>query len=352
MHGRNYHADDQARNLAILLAISLVKSYIPQRLQFLVFPWPDRQCICASDKSGLSYMPGLNDWAFQITAKRELRPIQNSMDGTRVVRIIELYNNKYFVGEMFPPSVRSWPKETELVKASNWEQVQDYVLSVRASKRLAAEAYSFDFVDTTEKYSYMLIGSIPEATSGVTGEHIYSIMIEVEKQCAHYGVPLVGHCTDSASNALNALIKLASPTTFLCELSIKFIGLPRQDFIFYAPVLRTGYPSIAYPCWDHSGCTVLRNLMNKRISIIASIGNQSDHISKANVACIQDLHLLKHFKPTSTIKYADISSVIKQNCDATSRVLSQKAVDELASSVPDSEGTQLYLQAALWTHAP
>ena len=98
----------------------------------------------------------------------------------------------------------------------------------------------------------MLIGSIPEATSGVTGEHIYSIMIEVEKQCSHYGVPLVGHCTDSASNALNALIKLASPTTFLCELSLKFVGLPRQDFIFYAPVLRAGYPSIAYPCWANS----------------------------------------------------------------------------------------------------
>ena len=111
----------------------------------------------------------------------------------------------------------------------------------------------------------MLIGSIPEATSGVTGEHIYSIMIEVEKQCAHYGVPLVGHCTDSASNALNALIKLASSSTFLCEQNIKFVGLARQDFIFYAPVFRNGYPSIAYPYWDHSGRTVLRNLMNKKI---------------------------------------------------------------------------------------
>ena len=66
-------------------------------------------------------------------------------------------------------------------------------------------------------------------------------------------VPLVGHCTDSASNALNALIKLASPTAFLCELNIKFVGLPCQYFIFYAPVLRYDYTSIAYPCWDHSG---------------------------------------------------------------------------------------------------
>ena len=150
------------------------------------------------------------------------------MDGTRIVRIIEFFNNKYLVGEMFPPSVRSWPKETEFIKASSWEQVQEYVLSVRASNRLAAEAYSFDFVDTTGKLSDMLIGSIPEATSGVTGEHIYSIMIEVEKQCAHYGVPLVGHCTDSASNALNALIKLASSSTFLCEQNkIRWLSTPR-----------------------------------------------------------------------------------------------------------------------------
>ena len=84
------------------------------------------------------------------------------------------------------------PKKQSLSKlaSSTWEQIQDYVLSVRALNRLAAEAHSFDFVDSTGKYSDMLIGSIPEATSGVTGEHIYSIMIEVEKQCSHYGVPL------------------------------------------------------------------------------------------------------------------------------------------------------------------
>ena len=83
--------------------------------------------------------------------------------------------------------------------------------------------------------------------------------------------------------------------------------------------------------------------MNKKLSIIASFGNQGNHISKAKVASIQDLHLLKHLKPTSTIKYADISSLIKQNCDATSQVLTQKVVDQLASNVPDSEGTQLFL---------
>ena len=118
MHGRNYHADDQARNLAILLSDKLGEKLYTTMAPILGLPLARQtQCIRASDKSSFSYMPGLNDWAFQIIAKRELRPIQNSMDGTRVVRIIELYN-KYLVGEMFPPSVRSWPKETELVKAS------------------------------------------------------------------------------------------------------------------------------------------------------------------------------------------------------------------------------------------
>ena len=88
----------------------------------------------------------------------------------------------------------------------------------------------------------MLIGYIPEATSGVTGEHIYSIMIQLEKQWAHYGASLVDHCTDSASNALTTLIKHASPSTFLCEQIIKFVGLPRQDFIFYAAVLMVILP--------------------------------------------------------------------------------------------------------------
>ena len=95
MHGRNYHADDQARNLAILLSNKLGEKLYTTTAPILGLPLARQaQRICASDKSGFSYMPGLNDWAFQTIAKRELRPIQNSMDGTRVVRIIILYTTK------------------------------------------------------------------------------------------------------------------------------------------------------------------------------------------------------------------------------------------------------------------
>ena len=50
--------------------------------------------------------------------------------------------------------------------------------------------------------------------------------------------------------------------------------------------------------------------------------------------------------------YSDISPYIHQNCDATSRVLTNLVVSELAKNVPGSEATQLYLQASVWLHAP
>ena len=61
----------------------------------------------------------------------------------------------------------------------NWNpesmQVQDYVLSVRAKANYASEAYSFDLVDTTGKLPDIMLGSIPEATSGVTASHMYML---------------------------------------------------------------------------------------------------------------------------------------------------------------------------------
>lgn len=156
-------------------------------------------------------MPGLNEWAFQVASK-DIRPFHNSMDGTRVVRIIELYQSEYLVGESFPPDVRIFPTSEQLTKVDSQKQLHDYILSVRENNRYAAEAYSFDLVDTTGKLPDMLLGSIPEATSGVTASHIYSLMLEVEQKAKLHNLSIVGHCTDSALNALNALLKLATPT--------------------------------------------------------------------------------------------------------------------------------------------
>ena len=71
-----------------------------------------------------------------------------------------------------------------------------------------------------------------------------------------------------------------------------------------------------------------------------------------SVATIQDLIYLNQVHPTSIIKHGDISPYNRQNCDATSRVLTDTLIDELKTYVPSSTATQLYLQAAVWTHAP
>ena len=171
-----------------------------------------------------------------------------------------------------------------------------------------------------------------------------------------HDVTLIGHCTDSAANSLNALIKLGTPTKYLVDHHLSFISLQLKGFCLLAPFFRKKFPSIAYACWDHSGRTVLRNLMNQNRKIIAEVQGKDDPLITAieykNMAMIHDLHHLKRVYPASTIKHGDISMHMHQNCDTTSRVLTSSVIDELKLHVPASNATQLYLQAAVWTHSP
>ena len=59
-------------------------------------------------------MPGLNNWTLQKVSERSKRPLQNSMDGTRITRAVELYLDKYLIGEEFHPDVRLFPDESQL----------------------------------------------------------------------------------------------------------------------------------------------------------------------------------------------------------------------------------------------
>ena len=239
-------------------------------------------------------------------------------------------------------------------QVESWEQVRDYVLDVRQSGSYASEAYTLCLSDTSSKLADLLVGSIPEAKEGVTGGHIFSLMMEVEKNAFRHGVPLVGHSTDSASNALSGLVMLASPATYSgVDGDIAYLGLPRPDFTCFAPILRPGYPSIAYPCWDHSGRTVVRNLMNANISIVAGVlPPGQDRLQLYSVATINDLLTLKRRFASAAVHHADITPHMRQNCDATVRVISEVTIEQLHTHVPESKATQLYLQAALWTHEP
>lgn len=160
------------------------------------------------------YLPGINDWAIEKAASRIKRPIQNGMDGTRVIRSVELYLDKYLLGEEFPPDVRLFPSESDLPTADSMENVKDHVLHVRQHGLYAAEAYSFNLSDTTGNLPDMLIGSIPESKKGITGSHILALMFEVEKRSFNFDLPLCGHCTDSAGNSLRALHLFTDPSSY------------------------------------------------------------------------------------------------------------------------------------------
>ena len=147
------------------------------------------------------------------------------------------------MGREFPPDVRLF--YNQLVEAKSMAEVQEFVLQVRKDEGYSAEAYSYNISDTSGEYPDVLIGSIPEAKSGVTGYHVLAQMIEVDKRAKLHKLPLIGHCTDSAANALKGLAMLAMPCNFMGH-GIEFIGLPISQYRFYSLLLRPPYPSIAY----------------------------------------------------------------------------------------------------------
>lgn len=71
------------------------------------------------------------------------------------------------------------------------------VIETRKNGAYASEAYFFNFSDTTGEYADLLVGTIPESKSGVTGDHIMALMLQIEKEAFECKLPLVGHCTDS-----------------------------------------------------------------------------------------------------------------------------------------------------------
>ena len=56
------------------------------------------------------------------------------------------------------------------------QDVQKYIFKVRQTNAYAAEAYTFNLGDTTGEHADILLGSIPEAKAGVTGEHILALI--------------------------------------------------------------------------------------------------------------------------------------------------------------------------------
>ena len=182
----------------------------------------------------------------------------------------------------------------------------------------------------------------------------------IEKQSKPHNILLIGHCTDSAGNSLQGSVRLATPSNYeVMDGRVKFLGLTMEGFVFYAPILRKGFPSIAYPCWDHRGRTSLHNLMNERIQIVAEAipntkADGSDGFAKYLIATVQDLKALKklHRYPNSTVRQADITAHVRQNCDATVRVLSNTTLEELSKYLPCAKATYLYLKASLWIIGP
>ena len=121
-------ADVQARSLAVLYCNKLGQKTYSEVSPLLGLPGVRQvQRLKRKLQENQNYMPGINEWALQKVAMRENKPLQNSVDGTRVIRAIELYSDKYLIGEEFPADVRLYPKESDLPVFEDAEQIMKYI---------------------------------------------------------------------------------------------------------------------------------------------------------------------------------------------------------------------------------
>ena len=134
--------DAQARSLAILYSNQIGKKTYSELAPLLGLP---KSCQASESRSSLSgkktLPPGINDWAIEMAASWSKCPIQNGMDGTRVIRSTELYLDTYLAGKEFPPDVRCFPSESDLPLADCLQNIKDYMLHVRQYSLYVAEAY-------------------------------------------------------------------------------------------------------------------------------------------------------------------------------------------------------------------
>ena len=152
--GMNYKADEQARSLAILYSNKLGEKAYSELAPILGLPGVRQaQNIRKKEMADDYYLPGINDWCIKKASERSCKPLQNGMDGTRVVRAIELYLDKYLIGEEFSTDVRKFLTEFNLPILQDAEQVKNYIFDVRRNNRYAAEAYSLNLTDLTGNLS-------------------------------------------------------------------------------------------------------------------------------------------------------------------------------------------------------
>ena len=97
--------------------------------------------IRAKDLSAQHYLPGINKWPLEKLATRTVvKPLQNGMDGTRIIRTLDLYLEKFIVGRQYPPDVRLFSEQLYEVP-SNPRELHDYVIKTRQNGDYASEAY-------------------------------------------------------------------------------------------------------------------------------------------------------------------------------------------------------------------
>ena len=106
VNDKSFHAGDQARNLGIPLSNRLGEKIYITMVPIMGLTLSSSEVV----SKGMFFLCG-----YTRKASQQCKPYQNSMEGTRVIHTIELYENEYIIGEAFSANVRLFPEPCNLV---------------------------------------------------------------------------------------------------------------------------------------------------------------------------------------------------------------------------------------------
>lgn len=166
--------------------------------------------------------------------------IMNSGDATRGRReLVKSPTSAHFVGGVYPPDVSQWPSEPGIPIPLLLDDALTIVEGVRGDNLLSSGFDTELFRCIGDPHKPMTIHTVfPEPHSGFTGFFNAKLWVNTVALCHEETLNIVAFCSDCCSNGMSAIQILSTVSQFMLDLGVVYVGLPGEDYDYFAPNLR------------------------------------------------------------------------------------------------------------------
>ena len=322
------------------------------------------------DPSLIAYEAGVNQHAInQSVAHFHDAPTISVGDGTRTSRFLGR-QGIFLLGKKEDVDCAEWEDSRMYVPVQACD-LRKIIMLTRKMDGLGAEVYTEQFRCLSHKHTPRLTyATFMESSSGKSGFLLYKYwMMVVHKMVVnHVALMLVAFVTDHSSVGISGGTILGTPTQEMVDLGCSYLGLPVDDYKYYAvycrPAMRTrtskgctgaGHgtmyrvlPPIMYmPDCRHLWRLVRSNL--ESLSFLVFFCVRLGDLQGSKVASLGKLQEMSRQRLQTKVPLKDIVTINKVmdfKDDAALHLLSEPCVTLLRMHHPDDTATLLALEAS------